>query len=133
MAIHHYGILKITSLISGAVAATIVVMDTNIKVAMIAVIPLTISSLGTLWLALLARKDKQKSDSILMANQDNMRTSQGVLETKMDGHFTRLLERTSTQGKELVAKTDKLAHAEGRQEERDIQHKSTKVKEQHGR
>ena len=140
MVIQHYGVLKGIAWASGAAAAAILVMDTNIKVALIAVIPLTISSLGTLWLALLARKDKQTSDRILITNQDSMKTSQGELDKKLDGHFTRATEQIATlidekaaQGKELVSKTDKLAHAEGRQEERDTQHKSNKVKETHGR
>jgi hypothetical protein len=51
------------------------------------------------------RIDTQKS----LANQDAMKES-------MDGHFSKLLAKTAQQGNELVDKTDKLAHAEGRRE-----------------
>ena len=101
----HIFAMKIALWVTGVGAAAIVAMDPSVKVALIAIIPLTITSLGTLWMSWLTRRDARKS----LVNQSAMKES-------MDGHFTALLAKSAQQGDELVDKTDKLAHAEGRRE-----------------
>ena len=73
-------------------------MDPTVKVALIVAIPSTITGIGTLVLGFLNR------------------STQTQMKSSMDGHFTKLLAERQQQGVELVEKTDKLAHAEGRRE-----------------
>jgi hypothetical protein len=97
--------LKIATIAFSAMAAAAVALDPTVKVAIIMSVPATITGLGTLALGFLNRLDQKKS----LVNQAEMKDS-------MDGHFGKLLAEKAAQGAELVDKTDKLAHAEGRRE-----------------
>jgi hypothetical protein len=101
----HYGVWKMATWVLSGIGAAIVVMDPTVKVALIVAVPLAVANCGTLLLGFLNRSDVKTS----LANQEKMKAS-------MDGHFSKLLAERAQQGVELVDKTDKLSHAEGRRE-----------------
>jgi hypothetical protein len=100
-----HGALKIATWIFGIMAAVVVAMDPTVKVALIAIIPLTITSTGTLWMAWLTRRDARKA-----------LVGQAKIEESINGHFGKLMEEKEQQHVVLMEKTDRLAHAEGRRE-----------------
>jgi hypothetical protein len=117
MTMHYYSVLKVSALVSSvasAVSFTVVaeaqdLSNNAVKIALIAAISSLLIAVVTggtsIILLFMNRKDARAS----LANQQQMKES-------MDGHFTKLLEKSAKQGDELVDKTDKLAHAEGRRE-----------------
>lgn len=92
------GALKLATAVVSVVAAAIFAMEPTVQVAIIASIAPTVLALGTLILGLVNR------------------STQAAMKESIDGHFTKLLTERQEQGAQLVDKTDKLAHAEGRRE-----------------
>ena len=110
MTIAHYGAAKLILLgVYGVAAAAIVVINPTVEVALIVAVPGIITGMGTICLALLNRRDARKDASEMKAIQSKMQTS-------IDGHFTKLLDQKQIISEQLVEKTDKLSHAEGRRE-----------------
>jgi membrane protein implicated in regulation of membrane protease activity len=101
MSLPHYGAWKLATWILSGLAAVIVAMDPTMKVAIVTAIPATLTLLFTILTWFMGRKS--------LVNQSQMKES-------IDGHFTKLMEEKTQQGVELVEKTDKLSHAEGRRE-----------------
>jgi hypothetical protein len=112
---HYYGAVKLATWIAGlatAATAALFAMEPSVQIALIAIIPLTLTGVGTLWMQLLARKDAREireDTKKSLANQDAMKTS-------IDGHFSELLASDQRRSVELIDKTDRLAHAEGKAE-----------------
>ena len=80
-------------------------MDPTVKVAIIVAIPSAITGLGTLYLGIMNRRDAK-----------DIRDHVGDIKASVDGNFSRLLDEKATQRVQLVDKTERLAHAEGRRE-----------------
>jgi lysine/ornithine N-monooxygenase len=110
MSLHHYGAMKAAAWVSGALSAAIFAFvaeaqdlsNNAVKIALISAITslliAVVTGATTITLQLLSRRDVAK------------------MQTSIDGHFGTLLAKSEQQSTELVDKTDKLAHAEGRRE-----------------
>ena len=104
MIVTHYTALKVLAVYS-VIALSAIALNPTLEVAVIVAVPGTIAGMGTIFLGLLARKDARE-----------LRASQAAMQTSIDGHFSKLLDEKQKQGEQLVDKTDRLAHAEGRRE-----------------
>jgi hypothetical protein len=107
----HFGAIKIVVGIL-VVDAVTVAMDPTIKVALIVAVPSFIGTLGTLILGFMTLSNNKS----LQRKQDKIAEDQEKMSNNIDGHFKTLLAEKAVQGAELLDKTDKLAHAEGRRE-----------------
>ena len=104
MIVTHFTALK-GLMIYGAIGLAVILANPTVEVALIVAIPGMITGMGTILLALLARRDARE-----------LGVSQAKMQTSIDGHFSKLLDEKQKQAEQLVDKTDRLAHAEGRRE-----------------
>jgi uncharacterized membrane protein (Fun14 family) len=98
MALHHYGVLKVTTWALGVIAVAAIALDPTVKVALIVSIPPTITGILAFVLGLMNRKQLQ------------------TIKVDVNTNFQKLLQDKISQDKVITEQTQKLAHAEGRRE-----------------